>query len=192
MVGLCGDCEQQAYQHPCLSARDWDHTPCSPSSKAHTEGQSQRGRATPVANMQWLQCASVTPAGPLGARRRAGACHFRGAYRAGPHCLQDQSRADAELELAVLDTLTDGVLTACARAPEEVRRRLVGVLDGGITRPRARHIPDSAAGSRFPHACLRKLYVLCSRGMEAQGAHGCLLEVSNVLCPALCCPLGDV
>lgn len=158
----------------------------------HTQRGSRKGAGPHQLQICRLQCASVTPAGPLGARRRAGACHLRGAYRAGPHCLQDQSRADAELELAVLDTLTDGVLTACARAPEEVLRRLVGVLDGGITRPRARHIPDSAAGSRFPHACLRKLYVLCSRGMEAQGAHGCLLEVSNLLCPALCCPLGDV
>ena len=60
----------------------------------------------------------------------------------------EQSNSDAELEASVVDTLTDGVLTSCSHAPEDVRRRLIGVLDQAITRPKDRHIPNSAAGKQ--------------------------------------------
>ena len=60
----------------------------------------------------------------------------------------EQSSSDAELEASVVDTLTDVVLTACLHAPQDVRRRLIGVLDQAITRPKDRHIPNSAAGKQ--------------------------------------------
>lgn len=58
----------------------------------------------------------------------------------------EQSSSDAELETSVVDTLTDAVLTACSHAPQDVKRRLIAVLDQAIVRPAACHIPDSAAG----------------------------------------------
>ena len=57
------------------------------------------------------------------------------------------------------------------------RQQLVCIVDRGLNRGRARNIPNSAAGSRFTHLCLRKMFVLCSRGAEASGAQLCLLEV---------------
>lgn len=57
-----------------------------------------------------------------------------------------QSSDDADLEASVVDTLTDAVLTACTHAPEDVRKRLIGVLDQAIVRPKDKHIPNSAAG----------------------------------------------
>lgn len=59
-----------------------------------------------------------------------------------------QSSDDADLEASVVDTLTDAVLTACTHAPEDVRKRLISVLDQAIVRPKDRHIPNSAAGER--------------------------------------------
>ena len=58
----------------------------------------------------------------------------------------EQSSHDAELEACVVDTLTDAVLTACAHASEDVRKRLISVLDQAIVRPKDKHIPNSAAG----------------------------------------------
>ena len=52
----------------------------------------------------------------------------------------------------------------------------MAVVDAGVARPRRLAIPASAAGSRFPQLCLRKLYVLCSRGAEAGAPQGCLLQ----------------
>ena len=89
----------------------------------------------------------------------------------------EQSRADAELEQSLLDALTDSVLTTCAHAPSELQQRLVEVLDKGVVRSASRNIPSSAAGSRFSHACLRKLYVVCGRGVDMHGPHSCLLQV---------------
>lgn len=59
-----------------------------------------------------------------------------------------QSSDDADLEASVVDTLTDAVLTACTHTPEDVRKRLISVLDRAIIRPKDRHIPNSAAGER--------------------------------------------
>lgn len=53
----------------------------------------------------------------------------------------------------MLDTLTDAVLTACARAPPELRRRLVQVVDRGIARPRRRNIPQVGSGGICFLAC---------------------------------------
>ena len=68
---------------------------------------------------------------------------------------------------------------ACTWAPGEVQQRLVAVLDRGVARPRYRNLPGSAVGARFPQLCLRKLYVVCSRGREPDGAQSCLHEVNN-------------
>lgn len=67
-----------------------------------------------------------------------------------------QSSDDADLEASVVDTLTDAVLTACSHAPEDVRKRLISVLDQAIVRPKDRHIPNSAAGER---CCIARTHV---------------------------------
>ena len=74
-----------------------------------------------------------------------------------------QGRSDADLELSVLDTLADIVLTECTPAPLPMKRRLISVVDRGIARPRELNIPQTATGSNFSHVCVRKMYVLCSR-----------------------------
>ncbi len=84
----------------------------------------------------------------------------------------DPATAAAELVLSVLDTLADAVLTACTHAPLSVRTRLVGIVDAGVVR--GWDAPEALQPSaRFSHGCLRKLFVLCSRGVDAQvrGAH---------------------
>lgn len=74
---------------------------------------------------------------------------------------------------------------ACGGAAAGEVTRLVAVVDAGVARPRPLAIPASAAGSRFPHLCLRKLYVLCSRGAEAGAPQGCLLQARSM-------PLGSL
>lgn len=74
-----------------------------------------------------------------------------------------QGRADVDLELTVLDYLTDEVLTKCSSAPLPLKRRLIAVVDRGISRPRELSIPQATTGSNFSHVCVRKMYVLCSR-----------------------------
>lgn len=74
-----------------------------------------------------------------------------------------QGRADVELELIVLDSLTDEVLTKCTPAPLPLKRRLIAVVDHGIARPKELSIPQASTGSNFSHVCVRKMYVLCSR-----------------------------
>ena len=69
------------------------------------------------------------------------------------------------------------VLAACTWSPEDARRRLVTVLDRGVARPPDRNLPGSAVGARFPQLCLRKYYVVCSRGGGSELPEGCLHEV---------------
>ena len=69
----------------------------------------------------------------------------------------EQSSNDADLEACVVDTLTDAVLTACTHAPEDVRKRLISVLDQATIRPKNRHIPNSAAGKNVLIALLYTL-----------------------------------
>ena len=67
---------------------------------------------------------------------------------------------------------------ACTCTPPEVVAQLVAVVDGGVDRPLARAVPGSAAGLRFGQLCLRKLYVLASRGAGGPSPpQGCLLQV---------------
>eukprot|EP00887_Chlorella_sp_A99_P002554 scaffold6.g2554.t1 len=95
-----------------------------------------------------------------------------------------QAQADAELEAAVLDTLTDCVLTQCGPAPAEVKLRFIRTVDRGIVRPRHLAIPLPTAASSFCHLCVRKMYALCSRAGGAQdAAEVCLLEVAQLALP---------
>ena len=95
----------------------------------------------------------------------------------------EQRRADEELEVAGLDALCDAVLTQCASAPDNIRRRLVRIVDCGVDRP----IPPEGyyGGEHFGDVCLRKLYVLCSRGGEAEGPHACTLSIARHALPVL-------
>lgn len=72
----------------------------------------------------------------------------------------EQSSSDAELETSVVDTLTDAVLTACSHAPEDVKRRLIAVLDQAAVRPKSCHIPNSAAGIPFHAFCTPQLILI--------------------------------
>jgi hypothetical protein len=74
-----------------------------------------------------------------------------------------QGRADVDLELTVLDSLTDEVLTNCSSALLPLKRRLIAVVDRGIVRSRELSIPQATTGSNFSHVCVRKMYVLCGR-----------------------------
>ncbi|BDA41918.1 Protein MON2 homolog [Coccomyxa sp. Obi] len=95
----------------------------------------------------------------------------------------EQARRDADLEAAVLDTLTDSVLTACTCTPPDVVEQFVAIVDGGTVRPLELCLPASGASSRFSQLCLRKMYVLCSRGAEASSPQGCLLQVAQIALP---------
>ena len=119
----------------------------------------------------------------------------------------EQTARDLELEISVLDTLTDTVLTSCPYASEGMQRRLVMIVDrramqtfvGGrdvgflprthhhygvarraFVRPRHLNFSPASTANDFSHVCLRKLYVLSSRGEGNQGPHGCLLQVAQV------------
>lgn len=92
-----------------------------------------------------------------------------------------QGRADVDLELTVLDSLTDEVLTKCTPAPLPLKRRLIAVVDRGISRPRELSIPQASTGSNFSHVCVRKMYVLCSRA--AVKSDDSLLIVARLALP---------
>ena len=66
---------------------------------------------------------------------------------------------------------------ACSMCPGEIKQSLVGVLEQGVARPILLNLPNSAAGARFPQLCLRKLYVICSRGGGSDNMDGCLEDV---------------
>eukprot|EP00740_Mantoniella_antarctica_P005915 CAMPEP_0181348412 /NCGR_PEP_ID=MMETSP1106-20121128/160_1 /TAXON_ID=81844 /ORGANISM="Mantoniella antarctica, Strain SL-175" /LENGTH=275 /DNA_ID=CAMNT_0023460699 /DNA_START=185 /DNA_END=1011 /DNA_ORIENTATION=- len=95
---------------------------------------------------------------------------------------------DWELELAVLDCLTDVVLPNCGSADEPTRARLVSVLTEGANRPSSSSTRGgSGVGDHrepFAHVCLRKLFVLCSRGGRAADS-GAAISVGRIALPAL-------
>lgn len=89
--------------------------------------------------------------------------------------VEDGRRPDVDLELAVLDTLTDVVLqqdldvgdkgihssaTLC-KERDALVKRLVSIVDRCIVRPPA--VATHSEISHFSHVCIRKMYVLCSR-----------------------------
>jgi len=91
-----------------------------------------------------------------------------------------QGRADAELELSVLDCLTDGILTGCGDAPLTTKRQLISIVDRGVVRPRELSIPQATTFSNFSHVCVRKMYVLCSRGESGEPSR---LHVARLALP---------
>lgn len=67
--------------------------------------------------------------------------------------------------------------------------RLVAIVDEGTLRQPEHPGGETAGSSPFSQLCLRKLYVLCSRGAEASAPQGCLLQVTPCLpgpCNASC------
>ena len=78
----------------------------------------------------------------------------------------DEGRAveDAELELKVLDCLTDEILISCGSAEQADIDALLHIIEEGISRPAKYQIAVSAKHSNFSLVCIRKMYVLCSRG----------------------------
>lgn len=84
---------------------------------------------------------------------------------------EEGKRQDVELELAVLDTLTDVVLqqnfdaiqvnASVGKERNEMLRRLVSIVDRCIVRPPL--VTATTEICHFSHVCIRKMYVLCSR-----------------------------
>jgi len=93
---------------------------------------------------------------------------------------------DAEVQAAVLDCLSDTVLTSCQFAPAEVRLKLIRIIDAGAALPPSPGEETAPAGLRFSHSCLSKLYVLCSRGQDTEPKEQsvrCQLEVAQLALP---------
>jgi len=65
-----------------------------------------------------------------------------------------QARQDAELEVAVLDCLTDMVLMQCGAAPAETKQRLIATVDTGAARPQALNIPQVCSEGATCKLCL--------------------------------------
>lgn len=98
-----------------------------------------------------------------------------------------QARQDAELEVAVLDCLTDAVLTQCAAAPTEMKQRLIGTVDAGASRPKELSVPQVGDGEgpwavRSGHLLLACVCCLWAAGNQA-------LDRMMILCmcPSLQC-----
>ena len=73
---------------------------------------------------------------------QSGVPHAAAGALFGPPCMapepptMQQVRNDAQLEVSVLDCLADVVLAQCAATPVEMKRRLIGIVDRGASRPR--------------------------------------------------------
>ena len=71
-------------------------------------------------------------------------------------------------------------------APTEVRQSLIRVIDLGSRSPASAAAAVHTllhTSSRFPHLCLSKMYVLCSRGQDSEPKEQsvrCQLEVAQV------------
>lgn len=80
-------------------------------------------------------------------------------------CVDDgRAKEDGDLELRVLDCLTDEILTACGTASQPAIDSLIHVVEEGISRPSKYQILQNVKHSNFSLVCIRKMYVLCSRG----------------------------
>jgi len=86
----------------------------------------------------------------------------------GPSLDEGQAAEDAELELGVLDCLADEILACCGTASHSDIDLLLKVIEEGIDRPAKYQIPVSLKHSSFSLVCIRKMYVLCSRGSNEQ------------------------
>ncbi|KAL4423762.1 hypothetical protein ABPG75_001063 [Micractinium tetrahymenae] len=152
-------------------------TPSGESSASRSASQGQEVTSRPPADPGAAAAAAVAVAAPPPPVALAGA--------AAPTPLSpQQARQDAELEVAVLDCLTDVVLTQCASAPADMKQRLIATVDAGASRPKELSVPQATTSSNFGHVCIRKMYVLCSRGGGGTAdPDGCLLEVSRLALP---------
>ncbi len=134
-----------------------DHTPIKAPVTAESQSQPAAPSMRPSSEATRTDLTSASPPQPAASTskppssnpsRRSSRNPSRDPSFTGALGDTEQSNSDAELEASVVDTLTDGVLTSCSHVPEDVRRRLIGVLDQAITRPKDRHIPNSAAGKQ--------------------------------------------
>eukprot|EP00850_Spirogloea_muscicola_P007731 SM000040S14743 [mRNA] locus=s40:68395:80992:+ [translate_table: standard] len=112
-----------------------------------------------------------------------GACGRALTVPSGQALPEDVQNADEALEIAVLDGLCDRVLTTCADASDEVRRRLVTVIDRCAARTSALPISSisllPAHCGRFSLACLHRLFILSGRGQEADGETSSVVQVGR-------------
>eukprot|EP00850_Spirogloea_muscicola_P011262 SM000069S20699 [mRNA] locus=s69:305828:318440:+ [translate_table: standard] len=112
-----------------------------------------------------------------------GACGRALTVPSGQALPEDVQNADEALEIAVLDGLCDCVLTSCAHASDEVRRRLVTVIDRCAARTSALPISSisllPAHCGRFSLACLHRLFILSGRGQEADGETSSVVQVGR-------------
>jgi hypothetical protein len=111
--------------------------------------QSAVGEGTPSALQASLQDSMNSGAGGFG-------------QSSGP----TTTASDPEVLASVLDCLADTVLTSCQYAPPGTRKALVALIETGAASA-APHEADLPPSARFSHACLAKLYVLCSRGQDS-------------------------
>lgn len=90
-----------------------------------------------------------------------------------------QARQDAELEVAVLDCLTDVVLTQCACAPADMKQRLIATVDAGASRPKELSVPQVSVTRRrdevtsHAYGCARDAVLLHAsrRNMHVDQSH---------------------
>eukprot|EP00850_Spirogloea_muscicola_P022427 SM000294S10819 [mRNA] locus=s294:115581:128242:+ [translate_table: standard] len=113
-----------------------------------------------------------------------GACGRALTVSSGQALPEDVQNADEALEIAVLDGLCDRVLTSCADASDEVRRRLVTVIDRCAARTSVLPISSisllPAHCGRFSLACLHRLFVLSGHGQEADGETSSVVQVGRI------------
>ena len=77
-------------------------------------------------------------------------------------------------------SMTDwGCFVACTWCPKDVQHDLVAIVEQGVCRPISVNLPGSAVGARFPQLCLRKMYVICSRGGTSDGPDSCSHQVCH-------------
>lgn len=109
------------------------------------------------------------PTAPVNSYERGGgAAAAAASVAAAAAAAAATAQSDAELQSAVLDCLADSVLPASGGAPPAVRVALVAIIQAGTVASLQHAVEGAGAPSgRFSHACLSKLYVLCSRGSDA-------------------------
>lgn len=118
-----------------------------PASRSVSQGQEVTSRPPADAAAAAVAVAAAAPTQVVA---------LAGAAAPTPQSAQ-QARQDAELEVAVLDCLTDVVLTQCASAEGDMKQRLIATVDAGASRPKELSVPQASP------ACVQ------SRGCYASG-----------------------
>lgn len=80
---------------------------------------------------------------------------------------ETRDKEDYELDLKILDCLTDDILTACGTASQPAIDGLIRIIELGIKQPRGKHMQGLSNQTSFGLICIRKMYVLCSRGSNS-------------------------